>query len=57
MEIGILKIGDHVMYFGKDHEVVHVHNDGLVNLKDGWFYVFNVHPMMLSKIMKGEIKI
>jgi hypothetical protein len=44
------KVGEVVLYQGKQHKIVHIHEDGLVNLEDGWFYILGCHPNMFYKI-------
>lgn len=46
----ILNVGDKVMYFDGECEVVHKHKDGLINLKQGWHLYFGVHPNQVEKI-------
>jgi len=43
-------VGEYVLYNGKKHKIVHIHNDGLMNLEYGWFFIHNVHPNMFYKI-------
>ena len=44
------EVGEFVMYNGNKHEIVHIHDDGLINLKDGWFFHLGCNPNMLHKI-------
>lgn len=44
------EVGEIVEYQGKQHKIVHIHEDGLVNLEDGWFYILGCHPNMFYKI-------
>jgi hypothetical protein len=45
-------LGEAVIYLGKHHKIVHIHEDGLVNLEDGWFYILGVNKNMLYKVDK-----
>lgn len=44
------EVGEVILYQGKQHKIVHKHNDGLMNLKDGWFFIHGVHPNMFWKL-------
>jgi hypothetical protein len=44
------EVGEVVLYQGKEHKIVHIHEDGLVNLENGWFYIYSIHPYMFYKI-------
>jgi hypothetical protein len=44
------EVGEVVLYQGKKHKIVHKHNDGLMNLEDGWFFIHRVHPNMFWKL-------
>ena len=46
------EVGEKVLYMGTITEITFIQDGGLVNLKDGWFYFFGVHPNMLYKILK-----
>ena len=48
------EVGEVVLYHGKKHKIVHIHEDGLVNLENGWFYIFGCHPNMFYKINVSE---
>ncbi len=43
------EVGEIVILDGKEHKIVHIHEDGFVNLEDGISYIFQVHPNMLHK--------
>jgi len=44
------EVGEVVLYQGKQHKIVHIHEDGLVNLEDGWFYIHGCHLNQFYKI-------
>lgn len=44
------EVGEVVLYQGKKHKIVHIHEDGLINLEDGWFFILRVHPNMFWKL-------
>jgi hypothetical protein len=44
------EVGEVVLYQGKQHKIVHIHEDGLVNLEDGWFYIHGCHPNQFYKL-------
>lgn len=50
------EVGEVVQYQGKEHKIVHIHEDGLVNLENGWFYILGCHPNMFYKIVDKHPK-
>ena len=44
------KIGEIVWYMGGKHEITHIRDDGLINLKAGWFFYYGCHPNMFYKV-------
>lgn len=44
------KVGEVILYQGKEHKIAHIHEDGLINLENGWFFVHGVHPNVLYKL-------
>lgn len=44
------KVGEIVWYSGNQHKIVHIREDGLMNLEKGWFYIHGCHPNMFYKI-------
>ena len=48
------EVGEIVLYMGGKHEIVHIREDGLMNLKDGWFFFFGCNPNMFYKLNAPE---
>ena len=48
------EVGEVVLYKGKKHKIVHIHEEGLVNLEDGKNYIYGCHPNMFYKIKVSE---
>jgi hypothetical protein len=48
----IYSIGEVVLYRGKQLKIVHIHDCGLMNLEDGWFYILGCHPHDFYKLNK-----
>ena len=48
------EVGEVVLYNGKKHKIVHIHEDGLMNLENGKNYIYGCNPMMFYKINVSE---
>ena len=48
------EVGEVVLFQRKKHKIVHIHEDGLMNLEDGWVYMLGVHPNMFYKLNVSE---
>lgn len=44
------EVGETVLYNNNKHKIVHIHEDGLVNLENGVGYIFGVAQNMLYKV-------